>query len=199
MAARTHTSRFARSFRRGLRRARGGPAVSSAIERYRDGEPGAAEDVFRQYGGPALAMARSMLPVATAAAAVARDGLLDALRAPAGAFSGRANEMSVVMGFVRRRCLGTLRPGPESAAAPDADTRWQAVMSGLAPATVRDAVLALPRDERAVLLPTYTRFRPLAAVAAELGIDDETARRHLRLALQHLRDAVSDSVESGLP
>lgn len=198
MAASTYRQRFARSFRRGTSTL-GVPAVNSAIERYRDGELDAAAEALRQYAGPALAMARSMLPTGATAETVARDGLLDALRAPAEAFAGRANEMSVVMGFVRRRCLGALRTGPESTAAPDTDSRWQAVMSGLTPATVRDAVLALPRDERAVLLPAATRFRPLASVAAELGIDDETARRHLRLALQHLRDAVSDAAESSAP
>lgn len=182
------------------RRAAWGAAVSTPLQRYRDGEPGAEDEALRKYAAHALALARTMLPDFGAGAA-ARDGLLDALRAPAGAFAGRANELSVVMGFVRGRCLQALGvvPGNGAATAPDTDTRWQSVMAALTPAQVRAAIEALPQEERDVLLPAVMCARPLAVIARGLDVDNETARRSLRLALQHLRDAVSDAAETGAP
>ena len=57
--------------------------------------------------------------------------------------------------------------------------------------SLRNAVLALPDDQRVILLGTFFEFRTQADLAQELGVPLGTVKSRTRLGLKKLRAALS--------
>ncbi|ROT34307.1 RNA polymerase sigma factor SigM [Micromonospora sp. HM5-17] len=177
------------------------------LRAHADGDPGAFAALFHRHRDRLWAVALRTLGDREEAADALQDALLSAHRAAA-RFRGDAAVTTWLHRIVVNACLDRIRrrqshptvPLPDSSG-PDESGRWVGGLEPAAPAVdhdtalvVRQALAALPVEQRAALVLVDLQGYPVAEVAEILGVAEGTvksrcARGRARLAvlLGHLR------------
>jgi RNA polymerase sigma-70 factor (ECF subfamily) len=73
----------------------------------------------------------------------------------------------------------------------DPDDTWQAVLASLTGERVRNALGALPAEQKDVIVRAYYHGQRPVDIARETGLPEGTVRSRLRLALTRLRESLS--------
>ena len=172
------------------------------IEGFRAGEPGAVAAVFREYGGLVFAVAMRILDDRALAEDATQQTFVQAWRASAG--FDPARELAPWLATIARRAAIDLQRR-EATRARRARAELPEVTVSVAESAeraydvwaVREAVDALPDDEREVVRLQHLAGLSHTEIAAKLDIPIGTVksrsyRAHRRLAglLGHLRDTV---------
>lgn len=171
--------------------------VSDLVERFRAGDPDAVRDVYREYAGPVLTVARSIVHDRELAADVVQQTFVKAWRS-AGSFDGGRELAPWLYSIARNTAIDALRSESKPTRGgheretdakvdgPSLDQVWERY-------EVRRAVEALPPEESEVVRRSHLLGQTHDQIAREMGIPigtvkSRSGRAHKRLAaaLAHL-------------
>ncbi len=167
-------------------------------QRLRAGDPGVLGELYDQYGAFVFGLARRVIGNPTAAEDVTQEVFLAVWERPE-QFDPTRGRLRTFLGtiahrravdFVRREEAKRRRAERESLLArsvPDVDEMAAALVVA---ERVREAVEALPADQRDAVQLAYFGGRTYRQVADELGIPEGTAKSRLRLALRKIAAAM---------
>ncbi len=170
------------------------------MRRMASGERNALGTFYERHGGVALAFARRMLDDASDAEEVVQDAFV-ALWRRAGTFrTGGAAPRAWLLAIVRNRCIDRLRRRRGEAACALEDAQPAAVENELWPevwkrhcgGVVREALAALPPEQREVIeLGFYGGFSH-AQIAERLATPLGTIKKRMRSGLKRLRSLLDE-------
>ncbi len=173
----------------------------TAFARFRSGDLDAFDGIVQAYAGPAYATAVKVLGDAAHAEEAVQDAFVRVWQRAAQFDPARGNERSWILSIVRNQAIDALRKRqshpersiddlPAVYALRDPSDTWQAVLEGLTGDQVKQALNALPGEQRDVIVKTYYEGVRPAEIARQLGLPEGTVRSRLRLGLSRLRDAL---------
>jgi RNA polymerase sigma factor (sigma-70 family) len=167
-------------------------------ERLRGGDPAVLAELYDQFGAFVFGLARRVIGNPTAAEDVTQEVFLTVWERPE-QFDPTRGRLRTFLGtiahrravdYVRREEAKRRRAERESLLArsvPDVDEMAAALVVA---ERVREAVDALPADQREAVQLAYFGGRTYRQVADELGIPEGTAKSRLRLALRKIAAAM---------
>lgn len=172
-----------------------------ALRRIQQGDAEALGVLYDLYGGLALGLARRVTGDETSAEDVVQEAFMAAWRYAARFDSGRGSVRAWLLTIVhnkavdavRRRVARDERPLPDAAAemfASDERTDEMAERA-LDAGVVRDALAAIPEDQRSVIELAYFAGLTYVEVAGRLGVPVGTVKSRMRLGLEKLRTALA--------
>ncbi len=177
----------------------GGATMSRAIDRFKEGDDGAAAEVIAEHAPLAYAVAYGVLRDASAAERVVSEVLTDALLLEGSPFASHAAERFWIADATRRRALGLLRAAargrgrrPNAHRGPPvrANDGWEAAAELLSPEAVCEAFEALkPSEQEAISLAYVNGLRPVE-IGRLLGLSEQRARDRLRNGLLYFQDSL---------
>ncbi len=182
--------------------------MTSLVERFRAGEPDAIRQLYGEYGGAVLTIARSIVHDREQAADVVQQTFVKVWRAAAG-FDGSRELAPWIYSIARNTAIDHLRAEsrptrgghqPEVEVHVDGESMvrtWERF-------EVRRALDALPPDEREVVRLSHLLGHTHEQIAQQLGIPigtvkSRSGRAHKRLAtlLAHLDDRLRENQNGG--
>ena len=163
--------------------------------------PDNAEDafdaLFRREFGPITRTAYLIVGDWEVAREIAQDAFVQVLR-----HWKKVQEMESPGGWVRRVAIR------DAVRSRHRDARRRSLVSSTSPALVgesiigapdiREALLALPRQQRAVIALFYLEDRPVAEIATPLGCSEGTVKTHLSRGRAALADRLGEEVTDEL-
>lgn len=161
----------------------------SALERWNGGEREAFLELAAGLAPQAYTVASALVGNGPVAEDAVRSVLRDLFQAGPGAI---AQDEGDILELVRAEALRVQNGGQRVAGGLARSERGYAGASLDAEAAY-EAVLSLPGIEREVLTLAYAQALPVEAIGRRMGMDALEARGHLRLAMQHVRDAMSET------
>jgi RNA polymerase sigma-70 factor (ECF subfamily) len=178
-------------------------------ERIRAGEPVALGELYDRYAGTALATALRVVADRQEAEDVVHDAFVAVWRKIDRFDAGRGSIRAWLLTVVRNRAIDRVRARRASIDVDDADERsllrtgpnptWEDALRRASAAEVRDALDALPDDQRRAIELAYFEGYTYREVAAVTGVSPGTASGRLRLALARLRASLAGSTAAPLP
>jgi RNA polymerase sigma-70 factor, ECF subfamily len=167
---------------------------SELLESFRQGDVKAFEALVRRYQRPVLAIARRFARDADDAEDLAQRAFINASERAGGWRGGSFKSwlFRIVVNLAKNHVRDTARfdrgeEAQEHEAAPteaNADTRIEALQQQKA---LREAVAALPKRQREVLLLRIDGDLPFAEIAQTLGITETNAKVNFHHAVQKLK------------
>ena len=168
--------------------------------RLREGDPGAFEELYRRYAPGAYGLALRVTGQELLAQEVVHDAFMALWRAPEAFDPARGAFRSFFLSLVHHRAVDTVRreerlrrrtertmnlpePGGENVAEGVVEEAWLATRRK----EVREALLALPDEQRRVLEMAYYGGETQAQIAEELGIPLGTVKTRTLAAMRKLR------------
>jgi RNA polymerase sigma-70 factor, ECF subfamily len=171
--------------------------MSHLVDRFRSGDPDAVRDVYREYAGPVMTVARSIVHDRELAADVVQQTFVKAWRS-AGSFDGGRDLAPWLYSIARNTAIDALRAESKPTRGgheretdarvdgPSLEETWERY-------EVRRAVDALPPDEREVVRRSHLLGQTHDQIAKQMGIPIGTvksrsgrAHKRLAVALAHL-------------
>lgn len=173
------------------------PELSGALLHSMDGSTVIGR-LYDAYGAPALALAVRMLGDHMAAEEVVQDVFLSAWRSAASFDPSRGTPRAWLLASVHHRCIDRLRGrGGRSRRHVSLDIlnegvagsdTFDQVAQRLQTAAIRQALAALPIEQRQAIELAYFEGLTQVAIAERLTIPLGTVKGRLRLALEKLRE-----------
>lgn len=164
----------------------------SALERWNGGERAAFLELAAGLAPRAYTVAWAITGNGPAAEDAVRSVMRQLFEAGPG---GIVHDESDILELVRAEALRAQNGGHRSGSDRPREERDHASTS-LDSEAAYEAVLSLPGSEREVLTLAYAQGLAVEAIARRMGMDALEARGHLRLAMQHVRDAVSEAARA---
>jgi RNA polymerase sigma-70 factor (ECF subfamily) len=173
--------------------------VTELVARFRAGEPDAIRELYREYGGAILTVARSVVHDRDLAADVVQQTFLKAWRSAA-SFDGSRELAPWLYSIARNTAIDAVRSHARQAAvAADPDVEVHVEGESLERTweryEVRRAIDALPPDEREVVRRSHLFGHTHEQIAQQLGVPVGTvksrsgrAHKRLAVALGHLTE-----------
>jgi RNA polymerase sigma-70 factor, ECF subfamily len=166
------------------------------------GDSGALALLYDRYAGNMLALAQRIVGPGAEAEDVIHDVFLEAWRHSADYDSRRGTVKSWLLLRTRSRSLDVQKSGRVSKQATGLDDAWLAELSdasrdttaGADQSRVREVLVALPPEQREVLLLGYFEGLSSSEMAERLGVPLGTVKSRVAAALSALRGALSDSM-----
>lgn len=166
------------------------------------GDRQALAKLYDRYGGPMLALAQRIVGRGVEAEDVIHDVFLEAWRHSADYDEARGSVKAWLLLRARSRALDVQKSARVSKQATALDDAWLAELGDPSRDTtatadqsrVRQVLLALPSDQREVLLLGYFEGLSSSEIAERIGIPTGTVKSRVAAALATLRQALSDSV-----
>lgn len=166
------------------------------------GDSAALARLYDRHSGGMLALARRIVGRGPEAEDVIHDVFLDAWRHASDYDATRGSVKSWLLLRTRSRSLDVQKSARVSKRAGGLDDTWLAELSaagvdgaaGSDQQRVRKVLLALPLEQREVLLLGYFEGLSSSEMAERIGVPIGTVKSRVAAALQALRAALSDSV-----
>ncbi len=170
----------------------------SVCARMADGDQSALGELYDQFGSFVFGLAARVIGDRHAAEDVTQDVFVTMWERPE-LFDPERGRLRTLLGtlahrravdYVRReqaRRRRTERDGAMARSTPDVD---ELAMALVAAERVRDAVAALPAEQRAAIQLAYFDGKTYREVAVELDIPEGTAKSRMRLGLQRIAQAL---------
>lgn len=176
--------------------------MTSHFERFRAGDASAFDALVAEYTGPAFAAAVQVLRDPSLAEEAVQEAFVRIWRRGRQFDPARGNERSWILAVARNAAIDLLRKrarlaersiddAPAVYAMQDPDDTWQAVLASLTGERVRNALGALPAEQKDVIVRAYYHGQRPVDIARETGLPEGTVRSRLRLALTRLRESLS--------
>jgi RNA polymerase sigma factor (sigma-70 family) len=173
--------------------------------RLTDGDRGAFDELYRRYGGAAYGLAYRVTGQQVLAQDVVHDAFMALWRAPEAFDEARGAFRTFFLSLVHHRAVDTVRREARMRARGERAANLEPVR-GEDPAEdvveeaflvvrrrqVREALAALPPDQRRVLEMAYFGGKTQVRIAEELGIPLGTVKTRTFAALKKLRTALED-------
>lgn len=165
------------------------------VERFKSGDPDAVRDLYREFGGPVMTVAQSIVRDRELAADVVQQTFIKAWRA-ADQFDGNREFAPWLYAIARRTAIDALRVESR----PTRGDHEPEIDVGVQPDTfertwlrfeVRQAIDALPTDEREVVRRAHDLGETHAEIAAALAIPIGTVKSRSGRAYRRLAHALS--------
>jgi RNA polymerase sigma-70 factor (ECF subfamily) len=158
--------------------------------------------LYDRYSGSMLALAQRIVGRGAEAEDVIHDVFLEAWRHAADYDRARGSVKSWLLLRTRSRSLDVQKSARVSKQASGLDDAWLAELgdptrdttAGADQARIRQVLLALPPDQREVLLLGYFEGLSSSEIAEKVGVPLGTVKSRVAAALSALRSALSDSV-----
>jgi RNA polymerase sigma-70 factor (ECF subfamily) len=174
-------------------------AIVQAMAR---GDSSALAQLYDRYAGTMLALAQRIVGRGAEAEDVIHDVFLEAWRHSADYDSSRGSVKSWLLLRTRSRSLDVQKSARVSKQASGLDDAWLAELSdpsrdtaaGADQTRVRAVLVALPVEQREVLLLGYFEGLSSSEMAERIGVPLGTVKSRVAAALAALRGALSDSV-----
>lgn len=184
------------------------PPSPSVVERFVRSDPRAFESVYDDLAPAAFGLARRICRCDQLADEVTQRAFVDVWRHAARYDPGKASLTTWVLAIVRHRSLDALRrtsalerrTHPQESALDDlaaADCVLDRVIEGDRALHVREAVRALPAEQREVLELAYFEGLTHVEVATRLGLPVGTVKSRIRLGLMRCRERITSSAPVG--
>lgn len=166
------------------------------------GDSSALALLYDRYAGNMLALAQRIVGRGAEAEDVIHDVFLEAWRHAADYDAARGSVKSWLLLRTRSRSLDVQKSARVSKQVTSLDDAWLAELSadgadgaaGPDRARIRKVLLALPAEQREVLLLGYFAGLSSSEIAARVGVPLGTVKSRVAAALAALRGALSDSV-----
>jgi RNA polymerase sigma-70 factor, ECF subfamily len=158
--------------------------------------------LYDRYSGSMLALAQRIVGRGAEAEDVIHDVFLEAWRHAADYDTTRGSVKSWLLLRTRSRSLDVQKSARVSKQASSLDDAWLAELgdptrdttAGADQARIRQVLVALPPDQREVLLLGYFEGLSSSEIAERVGVPVGTVKSRVAAALSALRSALSDSV-----
>jgi RNA polymerase sigma-70 factor, ECF subfamily len=166
------------------------------------GDSAALAQLYDRYAGSMLALARRIVGRGPEAEDVIHDVFLEAWRHAADYDAARGSVKSWLLLRTRSRSLDVQKSARVSKQASGLDDNWLAELSGPGvdgaagsdQQRIRQVLVALPVEQREVLLLGYFEGLSSSEMAERIGVPIGTVKSRVAAALSALRAALSDSV-----
>jgi RNA polymerase sigma-70 factor, ECF subfamily len=185
-------------------------AMTTAFQRFREGDTEAFDQVVTEYSGPGYAVAVQVLRNPSLAEEAVQEAMLRLWKQGRQFDPARGNERSWILSICRNQAIDLLRKRnrhpersiedlPSVYALQDPEDVWQSVMASMTGEVVREALETLPPEQRdTVVQAYYGGLRPVE-IARRLQLPEGTVRSRLRLGLARLREALAPVKEGMEP
>jgi RNA polymerase sigma-70 factor, ECF subfamily len=173
-------------------------------------DPHGVELLYERYSGIAFALAYRLLGERGAAEDVVQEAFLNVWRQGATYDTRRGTVRTWLLTIVHHRAIDQMRSARSKSSAdtviddamplPAKEDTWTEVVRGLDHDRVREAMAALPPEQRQVVDLAYFGGYTQSEIAQRVGIPLGTVKGRTRLALDKLRDLlrVPDAVDEGM-
>lgn len=166
------------------------------------GDSGALAELYDRYAARMLALAQRIVGRGAEAEDVIHDVFLEAWRHSADYDNGRGSVKSWLLLRTRSRSLDVQKSARVSKQASGLDDAWLSELAdptrdttaGADQARLRGVLVALPPEQREVLLLGYFEGLSSSEMAERIGVPIGTVKSRVAAALSALRGALSDSV-----
>jgi RNA polymerase sigma-70 factor (ECF subfamily) len=166
------------------------------------GDSAALALLYDRYSGNMLALAQRIVGRGAEAEDVIHDVFLEAWRHAADYDAGRGSVKSWLLLRTRSRSLDVQKSARVSKQASGLDDAWLAELgdpsrdttAGADQTRIRQVLVALPPEQREVLLLGYFEGLSSSEIAERVGVPLGTVKSRVAAALSALRSALSDSV-----
>ena len=177
-------------------------------DRIRDGDAGALGELYDRHAAAALAVAMRVVGGRAEAEDVVHDAFVAVWRKIDRFDAQRGSLRAWLLTVVRNRAIDRVRARRTAVDVDDADERsllrtgpnptWDAALDRAAANDLRQAMDALPDEQRRAIELAYFDGYTYREVAEITGVPPGTANGRLRLALAKLREALTGSAASPL-
>jgi len=177
-------------------------------DRIRDGDAGALGELYDRHAAAALAVAMRVVGGRAEAEDVVHDAFVAVWRKIDRFDAQRGSLRAWLLTVVRNRAIDRVRARRTAVDVDDADERsllrtgpnptWDAALDRAAANDLRQAMDALPDEQRRAVELAYFEGYTYREVAEITGVPPGTANGRLRLALAKLREALTGSAASPL-
>jgi len=177
-------------------------------DRIRDGDAGALGELYDRHAAAALAVAMRVVGGRAEAEDVVHDAFVAVWRKIDRFDAQRGSLRAWLLTVVRNRAIDRVRARRTAVDVDDADERsllrtgpnptWDAALDRAAANDLRQAMDALPDEQRRAIELAYFEGYTYREVAEITGVPPGTANGRLRLALAKLREALTGSAASPL-
>lgn len=183
---------------------------AAILRRIVERDPQGVELLYERYSGIAFALAYRLLGERGSAEDVVQEAFLNVWRQGATYDTRRGTVRTWLLTIVHHRAVDRMRSARSKAGAdtviddamplPAKEDTWTEVMQGLEHERVRQAMAALPPEQRQVVDLAYYGGFSQTEIAQRVGIPLGTVKGRTRLALDKLRDLlrVPDAVDEGM-
>lgn len=173
----------------------------------RAGDPAAVDQLYRQFAGPAFALAQRLLAEEAQAEQAVRSAFVTLWRDPGVVDAARSSLAAVLLALVHQHAVEALRNGSGHRPASPAAARGGSRPSGAHRAEIADdeqgdvvdrvrlAVALLPCTQRQVLILAYFGGYTQREVAAVTGVPLATVRTRMLAGMRRLQEELADDGE----
>jgi RNA polymerase sigma-70 factor (ECF subfamily) len=170
------------------------------MHRLVDGDLGALDELYAQYGAMAFSIAFRITGDRAAAEDVVQESFLGAWRNAARYVDGRGSVRTWLLSIVHHRAIDTIRRRRQTTELPDTDAplpdelvlpdTWAEVASGIDRAAIRAALARISEVQREAIELAYFGGLTQTEIAERIGVPLGTVKGRLRLGLDGLRAAM---------
>jgi RNA polymerase sigma-70 factor, ECF subfamily len=183
---------------------------AAILRRIVERDPRGVELLYERYSGIAFALAYRLLGERGGAEDVVQEAFLNVWRQGATYDTRRGTVRTWLLTIVHHRAIDQMRSARSKSSAdtviddamplPAKEDTWTEVVRGLDHERVRQAMAALPPEQRQVVDLAYFGGYTQSEIAQRVGIPLGTVKGRTRLALDKLRDLlrVPDAVDEGM-
>jgi RNA polymerase sigma-70 factor, ECF subfamily len=183
---------------------------AAILRRIVERDPRGVELLYERYSGIAFALAYRLLGERGGAEDVVQEAFLNVWRQGATYDTRRGTVRTWLLTIVHHRAIDQMRSARSKSSAdtviddamplPAKEDTWTEVVRGLDHDRVRQAMAALPPEQRQVVDLAYFGGYTQSEIAQRVGIPLGTVKGRTRLALDKLRDLlrVPDAVDEGM-
>jgi RNA polymerase sigma-70 factor, ECF subfamily len=183
---------------------------AAILRRIVERDPRGVELLYERYSGIAFALAYRLLGERGGAEDVVQEAFLNVWRQGATYDTRRGTVRTWLLTIVHHRAIDQMRSARSKSSAdtviddamplPAKEDTWTEVVRGLDHDRVREAMAALPPEQRQVVDLAYFGGYTQSEIAQRVGIPLGTVKGRTRLALDKLRDLlrVPDAVDEGM-
>jgi RNA polymerase sigma-70 factor, ECF subfamily len=183
---------------------------AAILRRIVERDPRGVELLYERYSGIAFALAYRLLGERGGAEDVVQEAFLNVWRQGATYDTRRGTVRTWLLTIVHHRAIDQMRSARSKSSAdtviddamplPAKEDTWTEVVRGLDHDRVREAMAALPPEQRQVVDLAYFGGYTQSEIAQRVGIPLGTVKGRTRLALDKMRDLlrVPDAVDEGM-